>query len=550
MIESINIKNNLFSKNSKYSICSSLKYLSLFILILSFSVNAQDLTAGQQQWQQFVPNWFPLFSIAALIGFGIVGISFMLARVFMLPQLESWARNELFEVVSSIFLVLIIIVSLGIIDNIFIAATNKKPIDYSLDFTTSISNELMDRYIDSVKLGIAIGTLTGPPVQYFGDSRADKKQPGQEGASGSQPGTGNEGGEITNRVFLVAIEPLKLNYLPFYAADVFNGHYNLIQSIALMSLGISLLSHAILEFINMIAIPVAVPLGLLLSMFTFSRKMGRTLIAFGVGLYIFVPLSIIIASTMYNSAFKADTSIPHIERPSGSNNVDTFANRLLALNFADFIIHLAIGIAGVVINKGYLVFIPTCSVGAAALSSICGLAAPVCAVAFTAICSLFGSFSDTGQTADIIDKLLYVASVLKIETLSYILGVPISGQMEAIVPVIVSLSLTGTVSAFIFHIIPSNVLTINYLLPILNQLMNFGVYERSVIGFSLYAELNKALATKLSNITLAYTPYIMQYAVPVMLIPFIMIFIVITGIRSLSPAIGGEVQILGVSELI
>jgi hypothetical protein len=42
----------------------------------------------------------------------------------------------------------------------------------------------------------------------------------------------------------------------------------------------------------------------------------------------------------------------------------------------------------------------------------------------------------------------------------------------------------------------------------------------------------------------------MQYAVPVMLIPFIMIFIVITGIRSLSPAIGGEVQILGVSELI
>jgi hypothetical protein len=122
--------------------------------------------------------------------------------------------------------------------------------------------------------------------------------------------------------------------------------------------------------------------------------------------------------------------------------------------------------------------------------------------------------------------------------------------MEAIVPVIVSLSLTGTVSALIFHIIPSNVLTINYLLPILNQLMNFGVYEQSVIRFSLYAELNKALATKLSNITLAYTPYIMQYAVPVMLIPFIMIFIVITGIRSLSPAIGGEVQILGVSELI
>jgi len=543
MIESINIKNKLFSKNSKYSLFCSLKYLSLFIFIFSFSVNAQDLTAGQQQWQQYVPNWFPLFSIAALIGFGIVGISFMLARVFMLPQLESWARNELFEVVSSVFLVLIILISLGVIDNIFIAAVNKKPVDFSLDFTKEITNVLMDKYIESIKLGYAIGTLSGAPAQYLGDTRSDKPQSNNEGKP-------DFNGGVTKRVFIVGINSLDLNYLTFYAADVFNGHFNLIQTIALTSLGISLLSNSILEFVNDIAIPVVIPLGLLLSMFSFSRKMGRTLIAFGVGLYIFVPLSIIIAQTMYYSAFKPDTAVPQIHTPSGGNDVNKFADRLIALNIADFLLHLGIGLGFAIASKASVVFMPSCITGAGILSSICVLAAPACALAFSAICQLFGSISDTGQVNDTVTILLYALLVIKIESLSLILGVPILNQLDTISATIASMSLVGIVGSLVFHIIPSNVLTINYLLPILKQIMQFGIYEIHAITAEVYAQLNMALAVKLTDITLAYTPYIMQYAVPVMLIPFIMIFIVITGIRSLSPAIGGEVQILGVSELI
>ena len=528
------------------------KSIVLFISLFAFNLNAQDLTAGQATWQQYVPAWFPLFAIAVGIGYGITGIAFMLSRFFTLPKLESWARNELFEVTSSVFLVLIILISLGIIDNVFIAVAKKTPMSHSLDFTKSITNELMDRYVESVKLGAAIGILSGPPVQFLGDT---KQNPAKKGT-----GSSKEEEEKINRIFLVAIKHFRIYYLPFYGTDVFNGHFNLIQSITLTSLGISILSHAILQFISMIAIPVVIPLGLLLSMFAFSRKMGRTLIAFGVGLYIFVPLSIIIAQTMYDSAFKPNTAVPQIERPSGGNDIDTFSNRLLGLNIADFLIHLVLGAAAVSV-KGGLAFVPACATGASILSSICFVGAPACAVVFTAICSLFAGFSDTGQVSDTISTLLTVVDFISLQMLSHFLNVAISDQIVTIFPYIssiialtlvgiISLALVGITSSLIFHIIPSNVLTINYLITILNTFIKEGAYFLSLIGASFYLELNRALAIKLTDITLAYTPYIMQYAVPVMLIPFIMIFLVITGIRSLSPAIGGEVQILGVSELI
>jgi hypothetical protein len=62
--------------------------------------------------------------------------------------------------------------------------------------------------------------------------------------------------------------------------------------------------------------------------------------------------------------------------------------------------------------------------------------------------------------------------------------------------------------------------------------------------------INNKLAEQLSNVVLDYTPYILQYTVPVVLAPVIIIIIIITAMRSISPAIGGEVQILGIGELV
>lgn len=541
------------SKINRLDIKFSYSLLIIFSLILF--VHAQTQIESQQTWQQYVPNWFPLFAVAIGIGFAITGLAFMLARTFQLPQMETWARAELFEVVASAFLVLIILIALGVIDNIFIAAVGMKPTDLSLDFTNRISERLMDRYIDSVKLGAAIGVLSGPPVQYLGATSSTSDRSGQQSQGSGQTvtdtenGGGSQSSETPNRIWMVAIKSFKMSYLTFYAADVFNGHFNLVQSIALTSLGISIFSHILLNFINSIAIPFLVPFGLFLSMFAFTRKMGRTIIAFGVGLYLFVPLSIIIAQTMYDSAFKSNTSIPPISRPSGNSNIDRFTNEVFVYEVLDLMSQLAIATYAILSN-GDTSLIPGCIGGATSLSSICGIAAPACVPVFTMICSLLGGMSDVGSGSDIINHFQNVLSVLRIASLSTILDVPISQQLESGIATIASLAAAGAASAFVFHLIPSNAITINFIMPLLNQLINFEQYEVSVLTAALYANMNQYLAIKLTNITLAYTPYVMQDAVPALLIPFIIIFTVITGIRSISPAIGGEVQILGVSELI
>jgi len=542
MIESINIKNNLFSKNSKYSICSSLKYLSLFILILSFSVNAQDLTAGQQQWQQYVPNWFPLFSIAALIGFGIVGISFMLARVFMLPQLESWARNELFEVVSSIFLVIISLIVLGIIDDLFIATTGSTPMSSSLDFTNQLSHKLIDIYKNSIYLGYAIGLLSGPPLQYL--QATSQSNTGSPSRPSSETLSANSGALL--RFAVVGIESFHMNFYPYYGADVFNSHYGLVQSIALTSLTISLFSKVLLSFINAAAIPIILPLGLFLSMFSLTRKMGRTMIAFGIGLYLFVPMSIMIAQIMYNSAYKQNTSVPEIREPTSA--ID-FSKAIGRITLVEIITGIALNLLAV---AGFLSFPIPCALGALeAAAMFCpGPAMAVCATAFGTICAtvthpIFTLPTGLDQTANLnlfttAIKTVLVAGALNVDVWRYIPTLTL--------PAISSLIGLATVFPWIASFV--GVLASNPTLIATGVVASTLSISSEMSLFMANVILNKALAVKMTAITMEYTPYVMQYAVPAMLIPFIIIFITITGIRSLSPAIGGEVQILGVSELI
>jgi hypothetical protein len=53
-----------------------------------------------------------------------------------------------------------------------------------------------------------------------------------------------------------------------------------------------------------------------------------------------------------------------------------------------------------------------------------------------------------------------------------------------------------------------------------------------------------------ANYITSFIPYVMINAVPAILSPLIIAIVLITSFRALSPALGGEVQILGMSELI
>lgn len=62
--------------------------------------------------------------------------------------------------------------------------------------------------------------------------------------------------------------------------------------------------------------------------------------------------------------------------------------------------------------------------------------------------------------------------------------------------------------------------------------------------------INEGLAEDAADAIIQFTPYMMQYVVPVFLILPILLIMMITALRSISPFIGGELQILGVTSLV
>jgi hypothetical protein len=77
-----------------------------------------------------------------------------------------------------------------------------------------------------------------------------------------------------------------------------------------------------------------------------------------------------------------------------------------------------------------------------------------------------------------------------------------------------------------------------------------GAIPLSIPAFMVTQQLNNAVMGDLMIIIADYIPHVMSYAVPIILSPIIIAVICISAMRAISPAIGGEVQILGVSELI
>jgi hypothetical protein len=147
--------------------------------------------------------------------------------------------------------------------------------------------------------------------------------------------------------------------------------------------------------------------------------------------------------------------------------------------------------------------------------------------------------------------LASILNTMKMTALSFALGagaqvVPYLAAAAA--PAIPAIA--GIASGAVWHIIPGMAKQQNVpmgisegIAAILNPIAGYS-------SFLAHKYLDSAAANKLTDITLDFTPYVMQYAVPIMLMPLIMLLVVVTGIRSISPAIGGEVQILGVTELI
>ena len=524
----------------------------LSLIILCALVSAEGPTPGETALLAAFPPWMPLVAASLFIGYGLAALAYMLSTVFRMPEMNVWAKTEVAEVTASAFLVLIILIALSMSDSVFAAATGKTPMDTSLDFTRVAADKLFHVYIDSVYLSFAVGSLTGTPPQYSGtNSGAQQDLLSRYRAQSSQIKLDEKGGTITT--LMISMYLFNVNYQPFWSANIFNAHFGTIQSVALSASLIAVFSNFVLDFIRGIAIPVMIPFGLFLSVFSITRKMGRTLIAFGIGLYIFVPASILIAQTMYDSAYKTGIDPPEITKPPLATQL---SQTLIAIQVNQLLTALYGSVVLIPHVAGDLAYVPVCATGGGILSLICAPGGPAavftCATAFSSMCSGVISPIFHQPIAKVLASDLFKSLIViyKLNALSNLFGADIPGELMIGVSAPAPIASAGIVANYVWPATGIGVLAPNPFLMIANMI-NMGLAPIAGLSeFKAHLYLEPAVASKLTDVLLEFTPYVLQYAVPVMLIPVIVILMVITGIRSISPMIGGEVQILGVSELV
>lgn len=417
-------------------------------------------------------RWAILLAVAIFIGYALAAIAYMLSSVFHLPDLDAWAKAEVGEVTGTVFLVAIIILLLGFSDMIFSASVGGTPMSVSSDFTKQISNNLMDAYLDGIRISMIVSLLSGAPPGYgkpdTGSGKGENKKP--------PPNIETAEAAVKNGksvdVFIFDFGIIIFSYYGYGGAGLFLQHLTALQSLLLGAIVISNGLNMLLNIISELAIPVLMPLGVFMRCFSITRKMGSTMIAMAVGLYFFFPASIFISQKMYEAV------TPKVHKPD--------LNSIMCQNAPAFCLQFIVG--GDPLSMLSFMNFPDLSWGA-------------CLADWGVGCVLYPLW--------VFLKLVWWA-------------------IMAIIGIIRFMSYVATALA------PGGAT----------------LFGGPFAGFLTIYYLNSQISVALTEVMLAYTPYVLINAVPVILMPFISLIVVVTAMRAISPAIGGEVQILGVSELI
>jgi hypothetical protein len=449
----------LSDASSKASFIIIILILLAVLPAASYAGAAEDFQAALNASNLY---WITNIAIACLIGFIMAGLGYMLSNALQSRELGIWAKSEVAEMTGTVFLIAIILLAIGFSDALFRAvdwngdkvADEMTPMQASASFASDATTALLNAYYRGMQINLVLSLLTGPPRTTFGanDAGSDKTTGNDDiskSLKASLPG-------IPIPIMFMTLYVGAINYYPFSGISVFMMSVYSFQSLVLMAAAMSSLLGAAAEFIAMFTLPVLLPLGILLRAFTFTRKMGSTIIAIAVCLYFFFPAAMLICDQMYKASPKYDP--PELQNPKILNIELHDPSSMMAPFF------------------GPGAYFAKCNTG------------------------------DWWYFVCLIEKLLnWVGDLLNalIEFGGFIINAVAPGAILPSLPA--------------FFISQENV----------------NIVMGDVVAI-------------LAN----YIPHAMSYAVPIILSPVIILIICITAMRSISPAIGGEIQILGVSELI
>jgi hypothetical protein len=246
--------------------------------VASFSTN----------WQ----SWSPLIVLALLFGYLIAALIYMVAHIIGSPELEAWSKNEIYETSASAMIVASAVFFVGLLATL---STTLIGIGYEQaadDYVHLLSAELLRIYALMVKGIFAMGLL------------------------------GYVGGQLSLPVVVTGIVNVGINgqIYPFGGMGLLSNTLLMFTNIISFAIMATIGQKVILDFILDVGFRVALPLAIFLRCFTFTRKIGATLMAIAIGAYIVYPITLVMNAQIYASVEK----IPQSEYHSSAFPLDTF----------------------------------------------------------------------------------------------------------------------------------------------------------------------------------------------------------------------------------
>ncbi len=227
-----------------------------------------------QEWE----NWLPIMTMAVLIGYFIAALAFMASSLFNMPDLWAWAKAEVGEVSASAWFTgggvgLAVIVN-EIVKTVGCGAYS---LDGSCPYFTHASiylDRLGGELLGILGIGLSGSLVTGL-LSYFG----------------------------LIIPIPIPIGPVTITiqamFTPFYGLNVVTQLIAIASNMTAFALFSVIAQKVLLEFIAQTMFSVFLPVGIVLRCFSLTRRMGSTIMAFAVGLYVVYPLTLVMNDWIY-----------------------------------------------------------------------------------------------------------------------------------------------------------------------------------------------------------------------------------------------------------
>ncbi|MDD5317304.1 MAG: hypothetical protein PHF51_01070 [Candidatus ainarchaeum sp.] len=222
-------------------------------------------------------DWVPTALLAASLGFMFAGLAYMMGAAFGLGKITEWAKNEFFEAVLNLFLLAVVFTLVIAVGDISIALTGGDHIQAGRAYLDRAQGSVATVLTNSVGTIQEYAMLSSFSVSMFIPIPLPLLAPGavvvyvRDG---------------TRVALLSGLSDILSGLRPFFSV-LFSAYFAVAAQFILLTFA----ENHMLSFF--------LPLGLVMRSFTFTRRLGSTVIAMALTLYFVYPLALALSNEIF-----------------------------------------------------------------------------------------------------------------------------------------------------------------------------------------------------------------------------------------------------------